>query len=83
MSSTALATPPSVVTPVKKTAQLARVPDSPGNWKHPRLAEITKRQNATVFSEANVKTIVYNAAALAAVLMVRALGARMPMLASA
>ena len=38
--------------------------DSPGNWKHPRLAEITRRQGRTVFSEKNVKTIAYNFATL-------------------
>lgn len=32
----------------------------PGTWKHPRFDEIARRQNATTFSEANVKQIAYN-----------------------
>lgn len=68
MSSTAIATrstskSPSFSTPLKKSAQVV---DSPGNWRHPRLEEITRRQNATVFNERNIRTIVYNVGALAA-----------------
>lgn len=40
------------------------VTESPGNWQHPRIDEITRRQNATVFTSDNVKTIVYNVGAL-------------------
>ncbi|KAK4127636.1 NPCC-domain-containing protein [Parathielavia appendiculata] len=61
MSSSALASAQS--TPVKQTAT-APVTDSPGNWKHPRLAEITRRQSQNTFSEKNIRQIVYNAAAL-------------------
>lgn len=77
MSSTALVTPKAASTPVKKTAA---VTESPGNWKHPGLAEITKRQNATVFSESNVKTIVYNVIALAIILVARLAGTKYPWL---
>lgn len=37
---------------------------SPGAWKHPRIDEITRRQNATVFTSDSFKTIIYNVAAL-------------------
>lgn len=63
MSSTSIATR-SVRTPVKQTAA-APITDSPGNWKHPRLAEITRRQNATEFSGKNISTISWNIAFLA------------------
>ncbi|KAK4105077.1 NPCC-domain-containing protein [Parathielavia hyrcaniae] len=56
--------PPSAhSTPVKQTA-VTPVTDSPGNWKHPRLAEITLRQSQNTFSEKNIRQIVYNVAAL-------------------
>ncbi|KAK7421808.1 hypothetical protein QQX98_002024 [Neonectria punicea] len=47
-------------TPVKKTA----IPDSPGTWRHPQLNEITRRRNATDFSEKNIRQIAYNFVAL-------------------
>jgi nucleoporin POM34 len=31
-----------------------------GTWRHPKLDEIVQRQNATNFSERNLKKIVYN-----------------------
>ncbi|TPX08228.1 uncharacterized protein E0L32_001876 [Thyridium curvatum] len=68
MSSTALVPPKSASTPTKKTPVIA---DSPGNWRHPRLAEITKRQNATVFSERNVRAIVYNLSFLVIVVAIQ------------
>ncbi|KAH7251785.1 nuclear pore complex component-domain-containing protein [Fusarium tricinctum] len=40
------------------------VTDSPGTWRHPRLDEITRRRNATTFSEKNVRQIAYNVVAL-------------------
>jgi nucleoporin POM34 len=40
--------------------------DSPGNWKHPRLQEIIRRQNASTFSDKNVKKIAWNVAAISA-----------------
>ncbi|KAK3374038.1 nuclear pore complex component-domain-containing protein [Lasiosphaeria ovina] len=57
-------------TPVKQTPPPA-VTESPGNWKHPRLTEITLRQSRTVFSEKNLRQIVYNALGLALVLLIR------------
>jgi hypothetical protein len=44
--------------------------DSPGNWRHPRMDEITRRRAATVFTETNLKTFVYNVLALVAVYLV-------------
>lgn len=58
----------------KQTTPVKRAPvatESPGNWKHPRLAEITRRQGRTVFSEKNIKTIVYNFGALTLLWVVR------------
>ncbi|KAM0346110.1 hypothetical protein ACHAPU_005876 [Fusarium lateritium] len=40
------------------------VTDSPGTWRHPQLDEITRRRNATTFSEKNVRQIAYNVVAL-------------------
>lgn len=51
---------PSKTTPSKQIA----VVESPGNWQHPRIKEITRRQNRTVFTSDNVKTIIYNMTAL-------------------
>ncbi|KAK3351519.1 nuclear pore complex component-domain-containing protein [Neurospora tetraspora] len=53
-----------VLTPVKQTAPAATVQASPGNWRHPLLAEITKRRSRTVFGEENVRQIAYNSLAL-------------------
>jgi len=79
MASTAVvaAAAKQVGTPVKKTPQIT---ESPGNWKHPRLAEITRRQSAAVFTEANVRTIAYNFVALGIVLVAKLLGAKYPWL---
>ncbi|TEA12298.1 Nucleoporin POM34 [Colletotrichum sidae] len=50
-----------VTTPVRSTPQKsAPVVDSPGTWRHPRLNEITRRRNATTFSEKNVRRIALN-----------------------
>ncbi|OIW30297.1 NPCC-domain-containing protein [Coniochaeta ligniaria NRRL 30616] len=49
-------------TPVKQASKPV-VTDSPGNWKHPKLAEITRRQRKTEFSERNIKTIAFNGGA--------------------
>ena len=70
MSSSALAQVKS--TPVKQiTTPVPAATESPGNWKHPRLAEITRRQSQNVFSEKNIRQIVYNAAALVSIGLVR------------
>lgn len=52
-------------TPVKQTTPAAAI-DSPGTWRHPRLDEITRRRDATNFSEKNVRRIAYNIVALLA-----------------
>ncbi|KAH6626424.1 nuclear pore complex component-domain-containing protein [Chaetomium sp. MPI-SDFR-AT-0129] len=59
-------------TPAKQTAA-APVTESPGNWKHPRLAEITRRQSQNVFGEKNIRQIVYNVIALVIVGVARRL----------
>lgn len=48
-----------ITTPVKQSAELRVSTDSPGTWRHPRLNEITRRRNATTFSEKNVRQIVF------------------------
>ncbi|KAF3770685.1 hypothetical protein M406DRAFT_33644 [Cryphonectria parasitica EP155] len=67
-SSTALAVskPRFNVTPSKTTPSKAIPPatESPGNWQHPRIDEITRRQSATLFTSDNVKTVIYNVTAL-------------------
>lgn len=50
-----------VSTPVKATpTKKAPEVDSPGTWRHPRLNEITRRREASTFSEKNVRKIAYN-----------------------
>ncbi|KAF4120435.1 nucleoporin POM34 [Geosmithia morbida] len=63
----------SVRTPVRSTAPMTISADSPGTWRHPRLDEITRRRNATTFSEKNVRQIAYGVASLAAVWFSRAI----------
>lgn len=53
---------PTRSTPIKAAA--AAPTDSPGTWRHPRLNEITRRREATTFSEKNVRRIAYNIVAL-------------------
>ncbi|KAK3684760.1 nuclear pore complex component-domain-containing protein [Podospora appendiculata] len=61
-------------TPIKQTtSQEQPVKESPGNWRHPRLAEITRRQSKNVFSETNIRNIVYNVGALAVLEVTRSL----------
>ncbi|KAK8002860.1 hypothetical protein PG989_002579 [Apiospora arundinis] len=71
MSSTALQKP---LTPTKPSS--APPQDSPGTWRHPRLQEIAKRQNATTFGEKNVKKVVYNVVALVAMFALHGLVAK-------
>lgn len=80
MSSTALALNKTrnygaLTTPSKATPAPAPVVDSPGNWQHPRIKEITRRQQASVFGSDNVKTIVYNLAAIIIIHLIRLAGA--------
>ena len=73
-----MASTPKSATPIKKAALAA---DSPGGWRHPRLAEIERRRAAATFSETNVRTIVTNVCALVAVWAANtALGSWGPML---
>ncbi|PHH86343.1 hypothetical protein CDD83_10380 [Cordyceps sp. RAO-2017] len=59
-------------TPVKATpARASPTPDSPGTWRHPRLNEITRRRNASIFSEKNVRRIACNVVALLALWSIR------------
>ncbi|KAH7033416.1 nuclear pore complex component-domain-containing protein [Microdochium trichocladiopsis] len=53
-----------VSTPVKAAA--AAPTESPGKWRHPRLDEITRRQEQTSFSEKNVRSITINLGVLVA-----------------
>ncbi|KAJ4306574.1 hypothetical protein N0V88_001378 [Collariella sp. IMI 366227] len=71
MSSSAVAVAQAKSTPVKQISMPSVVQDSPGNWKHPKLAEITRRQNKNIFSEKNIRQIIYNVGALVALGMVR------------
>ncbi|KAJ1329589.1 nucleoporin POM34 [Microdochium nivale] len=51
-------------TPVKATAPAPT--ESPGSWRHPRLDEITRRQEQSSFSEQNVRSITINISVLVA-----------------
>ncbi|KAK3402998.1 nuclear pore complex component-domain-containing protein [Sordaria brevicollis] len=61
------------LTPARQVAPAATVKASPGNWRHPRLAEIEKRRSRTVFGEGNVRQIAYNSLALFTIEIVRAI----------
>lgn len=50
--------------------------DSPGTWRHPRLDEITRRRNATTFTEKNVRRIAYNVVAFLGLWAAEVLGKR-------
>ncbi|KAK5162946.1 hypothetical protein LTR04_002873 [Oleoguttula sp. CCFEE 6159] len=57
--STAVASAPSTPAP----PQLIRKPEStpqPGTWRHPKLDEIIRRQNASRFGEDNARTVIWN-----------------------
>ncbi|RYP53700.1 hypothetical protein DL768_001383 [Monosporascus sp. mg162] len=71
MSSTAQA---AVSTPSRALTQ--PVQESPGTWRHPRLAEITRRQEATTFTEKNVRRIAVNVAILLALIALKLLISR-------
>ncbi|KAK4237987.1 nuclear pore complex component-domain-containing protein [Achaetomium macrosporum] len=72
MSSSAVSVAQAQSTPVKQLATpSSAVQDSPGNWKHPRLAEITRRRNLSTFSEKHIRQIVYNSVALFGILLLR------------
>ncbi|KAI0599168.1 nuclear pore complex component-domain-containing protein [Biscogniauxia sp. FL1348] len=50
-----------ISTPTKATAA-APIADSPGTWRHPRLEEISRRQEAANFTERNAKRVAVNIA---------------------
>lgn len=56
----ALSTPTKTPTRTPTKAPTTPVTESPGTWRHPRIEEITRRQEASTFSEKNVKRIVIN-----------------------
>ncbi|KAI1746525.1 nuclear pore complex component-domain-containing protein [Xylaria castorea] len=47
-----------VSTPTK--APVTPATESPGTWRHPRLREITRRQEASTFSDKNIRRIIIN-----------------------
>ncbi|KEY71926.1 hypothetical protein S7711_09433 [Stachybotrys chartarum IBT 7711] len=63
-------------TPVKQTLSAPVASDSPGTWRHPRLNEITRRRNATTFTDKNVRRIAYNVVALLALWFLHAVATR-------
>lgn len=60
-----------VVASTPKRPAPAAAAESPGNWTHPRLKEIARRRNATTFNDKNVRRIVQNAGAIAAMFALR------------
>lgn len=61
-------------TPIRSTPiNESPVTDSPGTWRHPKLDEISRRRNATTFTEKNVRRIAYNVVALLALWSIRLL----------
>ncbi|KAI1357779.1 nuclear pore complex component-domain-containing protein [Xylaria arbuscula] len=56
----ALSTPTKTPTRTPTKAPATPVTESPGTWRHPRIEEITRRQEASNFSEKNVKRIAIN-----------------------
>ncbi|KAI0490473.1 nuclear pore complex component-domain-containing protein [Xylaria cf. heliscus] len=60
-----------VSTPTKAPATPAT--ESPGTWRHPRLREITKRQEASTFTDKNIRRILVNIALFVAVIVLHSL----------
>ncbi|KAI1772798.1 NPCC-domain-containing protein [Hypoxylon cercidicola] len=69
MAQTTVSTP-------KKQSAATPVTDSPGTWRHPRMQEILRRQEAATFTDKNVRRIAVNLALLIAVVLVHGLLAR-------
>ncbi|XXH00549.1 minichromosome maintenance protein 5 [Hypoxylon texense] len=65
----------SVSTPQKQSAATP-VTDSPGTWRHPRMQEIIRRQEAATFTDKNLRRIVVNVLLFAAVMAIHSLLAR-------
>ncbi|KAI1821571.1 nuclear pore complex component-domain-containing protein [Xylaria intraflava] len=51
---------PQVTVSTPKKAPASPATESPGTWQHPRLQEIHRRQEASTFTEKNIKRIVFN-----------------------
>lgn len=51
-------------------SQGARLPDvstpSPGTWRHPKFDEVAQRQKAALFTDGNLRKIIWNGGALLA-----------------
>ena len=58
-----------LATPTKASA--TPVTDSPGVWRHPRIEEITRRQEASTFTDKNLRHIVLNVALSVALYILR------------
>lgn len=58
MTAMAFASAPS--TPVSRAGQAAGSNPPTGSWRHPRLDEISRRQNAATFNDRNVKSVLWN-----------------------
>ncbi|EED18036.1 conserved hypothetical protein [Talaromyces stipitatus ATCC 10500] len=58
----------SITTPSTPRASSSPDSQSPGRWRHPRLREIVRRQNATTFDSRHVKKIAMNSGAIMATL---------------
>ncbi|KAI4864613.1 NPCC-domain-containing protein [Hypoxylon rubiginosum] len=65
----------SVSTPQKQSAATP-VTDSPGTWRHPRMQEIIRRQEAATFTDKNLRRIAVNVAVLSIVILIHGLLAR-------
>ncbi|KAI0883164.1 NPCC-domain-containing protein [Annulohypoxylon maeteangense] len=66
-----------IITPKKSTPATPPVTDSPGTWRHPRLPEIIRRQDATNFTEKNVKRIIINVVVFIAIIFTHTMLSRM------
>ncbi|KAI0552146.1 nuclear pore complex component-domain-containing protein [Xylaria curta] len=60
-----------VSTPTKAPA--TPVAESPGTWRHPRLREITRRQEASTFTDKNIKHIIINILLFVALIILHSL----------
>ncbi|KAH6666886.1 nuclear pore complex component-domain-containing protein [Halenospora varia] len=80
MSSSAVSTPARPSTPINHPkAPSAPATPQTGTWRHPKLDEIVRRQNAATFSEKNIKMIAWNALSVAVVSAIgRSLWANLP-----
>ncbi|PYH48851.1 uncharacterized protein BP01DRAFT_353152 [Aspergillus saccharolyticus JOP 1030-1] len=59
--------PPSTPKASKASPAIAAIPDqsqTPGKWRHPHLNEVVRRQNAGTFGDRNITKLVWNGAAL-------------------